>query len=172
MQGSVSGQAFVTGDAYLKAGLNYSYSHLGRNIGIIIAFWIFFIALTCFGVERLKAAGAQKQYLLFQRTHDKHEQEAMAARGAGDEEKNAVQIQPKSEQRTVADRAEDQIKKSSTVFTWKNLNYTVPVKGGHRQLLSEVQGYTKPGTLTALMGASGAGKTVGRSLFRLKKKPV
>jgi ATP-binding cassette subfamily G (WHITE) protein 2 (SNQ2) len=37
--------------------------------------------------------------------------------------------------------------------------YTVPVPGGHRQLLDSVYGYCKPGTLTALMGASGAGKT-------------
>lgn len=38
-------------------------------------------------------------------------------------------------------------------------NYFVPVKGGQRQLLNEVFGYVKPGSLTALMGASGAGKT-------------
>jgi ATP-binding cassette subfamily G (WHITE) protein 2 (SNQ2) len=37
-------------------------------------------------------------------------------------------------------------------------NYFVPVKGGQKQLLNDVFGYVKPGTLTALMGASGAGK--------------
>lgn len=42
-------------------------------------------------------------------------------------------------------------------FTWENLNYTVPVPGGTRRLLHDVFGYVKPGTLTALMGASGAG---------------
>lgn len=41
-------------------------------------------------------------------------------------------------------------------FTWENLCYTVPVPGGQRQLLKDVFGYVKPGTLTALMGASGA----------------
>lgn len=40
-------------------------------------------------------------------------------------------------------------------FTWENLCYTVPVPGGQRQLLKDVFGYVKPGTLTALMGASG-----------------
>ena len=65
-------------------------------------------------------------------------------------------------------------------FTWENLCYTVPVPGwvsypsgaihpiggrltsqcrGQRQLLDNVFGYVKPGTVTALMGASGAGKT-------------
>lgn len=35
----------------------------------------------------------------------------------------------------------------------------MPVPGGHRQLLNDIYGYVKPGSLTALMGASGAGKT-------------
>ncbi|KAJ2176310.1 ATP-binding cassette transporter snq2, partial [Coemansia sp. RSA 532] len=39
------------------------------------------------------------------------------------------------------------------------LNYTVPVKGGSRQLLDNVAGFIKPGQMTALMGSSGAGKT-------------
>lgn len=43
------------------------------------------------------------------------------------------------------------------VFTWENLNYSVPVRAGQRRLLHNVLGYVKPGTLTALMGASGAG---------------
>ena len=43
------------------------------------------------------------------------------------------------------------------VFTWENLNYHVPVPGGTRRLLHDVFGYVKPGTMTALMGASGAG---------------
>ncbi|GAA5873664.1 hypothetical protein JCM8547_002670 [Rhodosporidiobolus lusitaniae] len=44
-------------------------------------------------------------------------------------------------------------------FTWENLTYTVPVPGGQRQLLDNVNGYVRPGQLTALMGSSGAGKT-------------
>jgi ABC-type multidrug transport system ATPase subunit len=47
---------------------------------------------------------------------------------------------------------------STKVFTWEHLDYTVPVPGGTRRLLSDVFGYVRPGTLTALMGASGAGK--------------
>jgi len=42
-------------------------------------------------------------------------------------------------------------------FTWENLNYHVPSPSGPLRLLHDVQGYVKPGTLTALMGASGAG---------------
>lgn len=44
-------------------------------------------------------------------------------------------------------------------ITWDSLDYDVKVKGGRRQILNDVEGWIKPGTLTALMGASGAGKT-------------
>ncbi|KAI9095938.1 ABC-2 type transporter-domain-containing protein [Phlyctochytrium arcticum] len=44
-------------------------------------------------------------------------------------------------------------------FTWKHIDYTVPVKGGPKQLLNDVSGYVRSGQLTAMMGSSGAGKT-------------
>lgn len=37
--------------------------------------------------------------------------------------------------------------------------FLLQVKGGTRRLLDHVDGWVKPGTLTALMGVSGAGKT-------------
>ncbi|KAF4957807.1 hypothetical protein FSARC_11183 [Fusarium sarcochroum] len=45
------------------------------------------------------------------------------------------------------------------VFRPGGLCYDVPVKEGTRRLLEDVDGWVKPGTLTALMGVSGAGKT-------------
>ncbi|KAJ1680260.1 ATP-binding cassette transporter snq2 [Spiromyces aspiralis] len=48
---------------------------------------------------------------------------------------------------------------AGTMYAWRGINYTVPVKGGQRKLLDDVWGYVQPGTMTALMGSSGAGKT-------------
>jgi ABC-type multidrug transport system ATPase subunit len=45
------------------------------------------------------------------------------------------------------------------VFSWKQLNYDISIKGDTRRLLSDVEGFVEPGTLTALMGTSRAGKT-------------
>lgn len=39
--------------------------------------------------------------------------------------------------------------KPRTVFTWKNLTYTVQNAGKELKLLDDVQGYCKPGELTA-----------------------
>ena len=54
---------------------------------------------------------------------------------------------------------EQQLVQNTSVFTWKNLSYTVSTPSGDRKLLDNVQGWVKPGTLGALMGSSGAGKT-------------
>jgi len=48
---------------------------------------------------------------------------------------------------------------ATDIFTWRHLEYTVPISGGEqRRLLDDVSGYVAPGKLTALMGESGAGK--------------
>ncbi|KAK9233726.1 ABC-2 type transporter-domain-containing protein [Lipomyces kononenkoae] len=57
------------------------------------------------------------------------------------------------------DNGDDNLIRNTSVFTWKNLTYTVKTPSGDRVLLDNVQGWVKPGMLGALMGSSGAGKT-------------
>ena len=49
--------------------------------------------------------------------------------------------------------------KSTGFFHWSNVCYDIKIKGKPRRILDSVDGWVKPGTLTALMGVSGAGKT-------------
>ena len=56
-----------------------------------------------------------------------------------------------------------------SVFTWKDLNYSVMADGKPRQLHDNVFGYCKAGTLTALMGSSGAGKTTLMDVLAARK---
>ena len=81
-----------------------------------------------------------------------------------DQKKKAPKrIEAKSEVRDKASFADRK------VFTWERVDYTVPVPGGTRRLLHEVYGYVKPGTMTALMGASGAGKTTCLDVLAQRK---
>jgi ATP-binding cassette subfamily G (WHITE) protein 2 (SNQ2) len=57
------------------------------------------------------------------------------------------------------EEALEDISGSESIFTWENLEYTVPYRGGSRKLLNKVDGIAKPGIMVALVGASGAGKT-------------
>lgn len=42
------------------------------------------------------------------------------------------------------------IQKQTAQFHWLGVNYDIKVKGGGRRLLDDVDGWVKPGTLTAL----------------------
>jgi ABC-type molybdenum transport system ATPase subunit/photorepair protein PhrA len=57
-------------------------------------------------------------------------------------------------------------------FTWEDLSYSVSVPGGQKKLLTNIYGYVKPGTLTALMGSSGAGKTTLLDVLANRKTTV
>jgi ATP-binding cassette, subfamily G (WHITE), member 2, PDR len=43
------------------------------------------------------------------------------------------------------------IQKQTAVFHWEGVNYDIKIKGQPRRLLDDVDGWVKPGTLTALM---------------------
>ena len=45
----------------------------------------------------------------------------------------------------------DRIQKSNAVFHWDGISYDIKMKDKTRRLLDEVDGWVKPGTLTALM---------------------
>ena len=54
LQGSQPGQVIVKGADYIRIAFTYERAHLWRNIGIIAAFWIFFVIVTMIGMERQK----------------------------------------------------------------------------------------------------------------------
>lgn len=157
--GARPGATSLTGDEYL-ASLSYSHSNLWRNFGIVWAWWVLFVAITIIATSRWNTGGAKGGSLLVPREKAK---KALPAVQSNDEE-----AQPTSEKRTDTGRpgsdsdatnVDDQLIRNTSVFTWKNLTYTVNTPSGERVLLDNVQGWVKPGQLGALMGSSGAGKT-------------
>ncbi|KAF8602772.1 hypothetical protein BDV93DRAFT_533391 [Ceratobasidium sp. AG-I] len=146
--GASPGQSLVSGDAYMGAGYEYKKSELWRNLGIVILYWFAFVALQIVAMEKFQHGANVRAITIF------------AKETTETKERNARLLERKAAFRKgQAEQDLSQLTKSTKSFTWENLDYTVPVPGGQRQLLNKVFGYVKPGTLTALMGASGAGKT-------------
>jgi ATP-binding cassette subfamily G (WHITE) protein 2 (SNQ2) len=151
VNGAQPGAMSVMGDDYL-ASMSFSHSHLWRNLGIIFAWWVFFVAVTVLFTSRWKEMGEGGRGLLIPR-----EKEHKTKHIHVDDEESQTLEKPhaSSESSTSDDTLTNQLIRNTSVFTWKNLTYTVKTPSGDRVLLDNVQGFVKPGTLGALMGSSG-----------------
>ncbi|KAJ5137696.1 ABC multidrug transporter atrF [Penicillium atrosanguineum] len=145
--GAIQGNTYVTGEQYL-ASLSYSHSHLWRNFGINWAWWVLFVVVTIIATSRWRSPGESGSCLVIP--------------VAKPDEESQVQEKSKSPSDSgVVDEnnIDQQLVRNTSVFTWKDLKYTVKTPSGDRVLLDNVFGWVKPGMLGALMGSSGAGKT-------------
>ncbi|KAL8967502.1 MAG: hypothetical protein Q9183_002892, partial [Haloplaca sp. 2 TL-2023] len=161
--GALQGATSVSGDAYLQA-YSYQYSHLWRNFGIIWAWWAFFVAVTILATSNWKETAGKSGFLVIPRENVKSNQQHVRQ-----DEESQLKEKPvsrgtdgpaySSSSSMDEKQIENQLISNTSVFTWKNLTYTVKTPSGDRVLLDNVQGWVKPGMLGALMGSSGAGKT-------------
>lgn len=163
IQGSSPDQLVVQGSSYIKAAFTYTRSHLWRNFGIIIAWFVFFVALTMVGTEMQQPNKGGSSVTIFKRNEaPKEVEEAVKNKELPEDvesgqKENAANADPEKTQSGESGNEVKNIAQSTSIFTWQDVNYTIPYKGGQKKLLQGVQGYIKPGRLTALMGASGAG---------------
>ncbi|KEY68896.1 hypothetical protein S7711_03828 [Stachybotrys chartarum IBT 7711] len=154
--GSVPGQPYVEGADYLRGLYSYVPEHRWRNIGIIIAFIIGLHFLYFSATELISAKKSKGEVLVFRRGHipanssSKGDVEAAVSGPVTIAEKNS---------RSGNESDDGAIQGSTSVFHWNNVCYDIKIKGEPRRILDNVDGWVKPGTLTALMGVSGAGKT-------------
>ncbi|KAK3670301.1 ATP-binding cassette transporter snq2 [Recurvomyces mirabilis] len=164
----------VPGNWYLETQYNYSRSHLWRNFGVVIAFIVLYIIVTAIATELFSFTSAGGGALVFKKTKrakkvakqvdapvDEEKAVGLGATSTGDSASSTKKERDfgDSSDADKEDEALQQITKSESIFTWRDVNYKVPYLGGERQLLNGVNGYAKPGVMVALMGASGAGKT-------------
>ena len=156
--GAVAGQETVLGDAFIETSYTYSYSHVWRNFGIIVAFLMFFEALYLVVTEFNTSTGSSAEFLVFRRGHVPIHMKSLDK--IDDTEDSSAQASAAAQQKS--EQAEGDVKAvpaQKSTFTWRDLTYDIPTKDEERRLLDSVSGWVKPGTLTALMGVSGAGKT-------------
>lgn len=170
LAGSSPGSTSVSGAAYIEAAFSYTRTHLWRNFGFLWAFFMFFLAIAMLGMEMMKPNAGGASVTVFKRgqvpkTVTQSIETGGRKRGKGDEETGKFNESALDSHRDAREQEEkdkevlQNVAKNETVFTFQNVNYTIPYQGGERKLLQNVQGYVRPGKLTALMGASGAGKT-------------
>ena len=141
--GAQPGDDAVLGDNYLK--LKYGYNTWERWIDFVavVLFFLLFTVVTALSMEYLSiGSGGGSQVKVYKRNRAPTEDaEALAKKRLAQKNENFEAVT------------------DGTTFSWQHIDYTVPVKGGTRQLLCDVGGIVRPGHLTALMGSSGAGKT-------------
>jgi ATP-binding cassette subfamily G (WHITE) protein 2 (SNQ2) len=169
VRGALPGATEVTGEQYLDS-LSYSSSHIWRNVGILFAWWFLFVGMTIFFTLRWDENGNSNGYLLIPR-EKAHLAKALMSKTPNDEENPAeksqasissadTQVPSGNNEKTKSESENnDQLVRNTSIFTWRNLTYTVKTPSGDRVLLDNIHGYVKPGMLGALMGSSGAGKT-------------
>ncbi|KAF2096243.1 hypothetical protein NA57DRAFT_67762 [Rhizodiscina lignyota] len=160
LAGSESGNPLVSGTRYIETNFTYNPKDLWRNWGIILALIVGFLIANAFLGEYVKWGAGGKTVTFFAK-----------------ENKERKELNEKLQQkRDKRNRKEEEDNTgaglniaSKAVLTWEAINYDVPVPSGQLRLLKNIYGYVKPGTLTALMGASGAGKTTLLDVLAARK---
>ncbi|KAK4151109.1 ABC-2 type transporter-domain-containing protein [Chaetomidium leptoderma] len=145
--GSDNLTGLIDGHAYITQQYSYATGHIWRGFGVLVGFWITFIAVTALAFE-LRTGDGGSSVLLYKRSlRNKKTGQDVEAAQEGERGKPTTSLAPPS-----------QPVKQST-FCWQDLDYSVKYQGQQKQLIDKVFGYVQPGNLVALMGCSGAGKT-------------
>ena len=147
--GSQPGANYVNGDDYINSSFQYYESHKWRNFGILIVFMIGLMAAYLASAEYITAKKSKGEVLVFRRGHIPASMKA----SPDDLESSGGEKRPQHQDVSAV------IEKQTAVFQWRDVCYDIKIKGEERRILDHVDGWVKPGTLTALMGVSGAGKT-------------
>lgn len=171
--GAVPGSDVVNGTNYVAETFQYFNSHKWRNFGITIGFIIFFLFIYIALTEANKGSMQKGEIVLFLRGSLKKHKRNVAAKAAANDIESHVNGEEKVTIKDEIDSRTDTVNEvsssgaevakmmgqNSNIFHWKDLTYQVKIKSEDRVLLNHVDGWVKPGQLTALMGSSGAGKT-------------
>lgn len=162
--GSTLGADTVSGNDFLASSFQYYNSHKWRNFGIIIGFMFFFWGIYLWAAENVAAKRSKGEVLLFPRTHFPK----TLTKTTPDDMEAAIGRPAPLEKDGDQDVAHT-IQKQTSIFHWSDVTYDIKVKKGEKRLLDLIDGWVRPGTLTALMGQSGAGKTTLLDVLATRK---
>lgn len=127
-----------------------------RNFGILIGFVVFFMIVYIVAAEYLSLHPSKGEILVFRRGHGHKSPKSYASDDDESGPVGPVRIEGRAteEHRGPDNEAavrSDGKEKSDSIFHWRNVCYDISIKGERRRILDHVDGWVKPGTLTALM---------------------
>ena len=141
--GAVPGEGTVDGEGYLRIAFGFLASHKWRNFGVLIAFMILFLSLHLIATEYVASERSKGEVLVFTRAAIKK----MKTGSKDIEDGGGSQPgQARGSSKTTA-----KVEKQTSILHWRNVCYDIKIKGEPRRILDHVDGWVKPGTLTALM---------------------
>ncbi|KAJ3127424.1 hypothetical protein HK100_009771 [Physocladia obscura] len=152
LAGSVQGSPTTDGLAYLSAAQGINTTMKWWNLLINVGLGVVFLIIDCIVLETVQHGKAGLTVKLYKPANE----------SKGHSRRPTAEIAKTAKFESVEILGSEDELKALNTLTWLNINYTVPhprEKGKTLQLLNNVNGYAKPGTMTALMGSSGAGKT-------------
>ncbi|KAF4983620.1 hypothetical protein FZEAL_1005 [Fusarium zealandicum] len=159
--GAVQGEPYVDGDRYADLNFGYRWENRWRNVGIVLAWTALFFVTYMVAAELVSEKKSKGEVLVYRRGHkpaliansEKHHSDPEAAMA------NIGPIVTAERTRSRTNKNGGVLQQQTSVFQWHDVSYEVKIKAETRRILDNVDGWVKPGTLTALMGVSGAGKT-------------
>ena len=158
--GADSGSSMVDGDKYLEETFQYYPDHLWRNLGLILLIMMGLCGIYLLATDFFHGQRSKGEVLIFRRgqmpdmIHKTDEETNL-----GDNQyPHSARIDEKGAAIASISGGLTSNRTEAATFLWNNLCYDVKTKNGSTRLLDDIEGWIKPGTLTALMGASGAGE--------------
>ena len=147
VKGAVAGESMVSGTAYLSTAFSYEHSNKWRNFGIILGMTIFLYALQLWMSEVVASERSKGEVLVFRRGKV---QQAQTKALQTDEETGPTPAVV-AEKETSETSGDIMVQKQTSIFHWEDVCYEVQIKNETRVILDHIDGWIKPGTLTALM---------------------
>lgn len=146
VQGSEPGLDFVRGTSYVETAFSYQWNNRWMNYGIIVALTFFLFIAHLVMTELVASERSKGEVLVFRRSKI-----AKATRRRGTDEETGDDSVHQGEKFSNNGTSTPNVQKQQSVFHWEGVNYEVQIKSETRKILDSVDGWIKPGTLTALM---------------------
>ena len=126
-------------------------TYISRNLGIIVVLFAFVTCIYIAATEYVSLRGSKGEILLFLR-------KTLAAKQRTTDEESRISSRAASPRKVIelSERSDGRVRSGCEPFMWRSLSFDIPEKGNHRRLLHGVEGFVRPGTLTAVMVSSTA----------------